>query len=376
MKEHYDKLIIGAGIYGLYAALYCSNRGEKVMILEIEDDIFTRASYVNQARVHNGYHYPRSLSTALKSSNYFEKFNKDFKFAINDTYKSIYATSKECSWTSSDQFKQFCKAAKIKADLTVPNDYFKDKICDGAFITEEYTFDAEKIKQYYKKKIDNNNNIKIFYNCKINKILKCDKNYSISTDDGLEIETPFILNSTYASINQILTMLDLKLFNIKYEICEVILCKVSSDLNDVGITVMDGPFFSIMPFGKTGLHSLTSVTFTPHMTSYDNLPNFNCQKGVECFPSQLANCNTCKNRPKTAWSFMKQLAKKYLKEQIEIEYVKSLFAIKPILNSSEIDDSRPTVIRKHSSDPAFFTVLSGKINTIYDLNEVLYETIY
>ena len=27
---------------------------------------------------------------------------------------------------------------------------------------------------------------------------------------------------------------------------------------------MDGPFFSIMPFGETGLHSLTSVTFTPH----------------------------------------------------------------------------------------------------------------
>ena len=37
------------------------------------------------------------------------------------------------------------------------------------------------------------------------------------------------------------------------------------DLKNIGITVMDGPFFSIMPFGQTGLHSLTSVTFTPHM---------------------------------------------------------------------------------------------------------------
>ena len=41
---------------------------------------------------------------------------------------------------------------------------------------------------------------------------------------------------------------------------------------------MDGPFFSVMPFGKTGMHSLTSVTFTPHLTSYDLLPTFKCQE--------------------------------------------------------------------------------------------------
>ena len=39
--------------------------------------------------------------------------------------------------------------------------------------------------------------------------------------------------------------------------------------------------------------------------------------------------------------------------------------------SSEIDDSRPTVIRVFSKDPTFVSVLSGKINTVYDLDEVL-----
>ena len=45
--------------------------------------------------------------------------------------------------------------------------------------------------------------------------------------------------------------------------------------------------------------------------------------------------------------------------------------MKPILKASEIDDSRPTVIRQYASDPAFVSVLSGKINTVYDLDEVL-----
>lgn len=45
--------------------------------------------------------------------------------------------------------------------------------------------------------------------------------------------------------------------------------------------------------------------------------------------------------------------------------------MKPILKASEIDDSRPTVIRMLSKSPHFVSVLSGKINTVYDLDEVL-----
>ena len=68
---------------------------------------------------------------------------------------------------------------------------------------------------------------------------------------------------------------------------------------------------------------------------------------------------------------MKQIAKKYLNEQAEIQYVKSIFTIKPILKASEIDDSRPTVIKQYSSAPDFYSVFSGKINTMYDLDEIL-----
>jgi len=41
------------------------------------------------------------------------------------------------------------------------------------------------------------------------------------------------------------------------------------------------------------------------------------------------------------------------------------------LQASEIDDSRPTVVRQYSEEPRFISVLSGKINTVYDLDEVL-----
>ena len=64
-------------------------------------------------------------------------------------------------------------------------------------------------------------------------------------------------------------------------------------------------------------------------------------------------------------------ARKYLKEEYGFAYQGSLFSMKPILKASEIDDSRPTVVRVMNTEPMLVSVLSGKINTVYDLDEVL-----
>ena len=79
----------------------------------------------------------------------------------------------------------------------------------------------------------------------------------------------------------------------------------------------------------------------------------------------------CGARPASAWDYMSMLAKKYMRDELRFSYEGSLFSMKPILKASEIDDSRPTVIREYSKNPTFVSVLSGKINTMYDLDEVL-----
>lgn len=112
MKQQYDKIIIGAGLYGLYSALFCGRRGEKVLVLEYEDIPFKRATYINQARVHMGYHYPRSFSTAIKSAGYFKRFNEDYGFCILNKFDQIYATSSDFSWSDANEFRKFCEASK------------------------------------------------------------------------------------------------------------------------------------------------------------------------------------------------------------------------------------------------------------------------
>lgn len=372
MTLQYDKIIIGAGIYGLYSALFCAEKGQNVLVLECDSSPFSRATYVNQARVHQGYHYPRSISTAVKSAGYFERFSKDYGFCINREFEKIYAISSDYSWTDGIQFKNFCKAAGISCKELPADIFFKKGMCDRVFLTREYTYDAMVLKDYFLNKISGTGNVDIIYNVNIESINKNLDIFTILTNKK-EYSTKFLLNASYASVNQILYMLGYETFKIKYELCEIILCDVDEKLKKYGFTVMDGPFFSIMPFGKTGFHSLTSVTFTPHTTCYDELPEFACQKESHgyCSKIHLGNCNNCIARPVSAFPYMEKLAKKYLKDEYSFRYRKSLYSMKPILLSSEIDDSRPTVVKVYSQRPFFASVLSGKINTVYDLNEVL-----
>ena len=344
------------------------------MVIEREAVPFLRATYINQARIHMGYHYPRSYSTATKSANYFERFVNDYRHCVHQSFTKIYATSATYSWSSGQQFEKFCNDAGIYCRRVSTDKYFRKGLCDQAFVTKEYAFDAKILGEFFISEIGKHPNVKLMFDANIEGIKEKGESFEIALTGDLAVSAPFVLNATYASTNQIIEMLGFEKFKIKYELCEMILCTVDENLEDVGITVMDGPFFSIMPFGKTGYHSLTSVTFTPHATSYEALPSFLCQEDARnhaCSVRRLSNCNSCPAKPKSAWTYMSRLAGKYLKDEYRFEYVDSLYSIKPILTASEIDDSRPTVIRKHSDTPTFVSVLSGKINTVYDLDEVL-----
>ena len=163
MDGKYDKIIIGAGLYGLYAAARCAEKGERVLVLEYDRAPFSRATYINQARVHMGYHYPRSLTTAVKSAGYFRRFVEDFGFCIHDKFDQVYATSDKFSWTNAGQFMDFCRAAGIRCEEAPVSRYFRPGMCDGAFLTEEYTYDAKILQKYYEEKLSGYRNVAMVF---------------------------------------------------------------------------------------------------------------------------------------------------------------------------------------------------------------------
>ena len=113
-----DAIIIGGGFYGCETALELVRLGfEKVVLVEREPGLLRRASFVNQARIHNGYHYPRAYATALKSRRHFETFVDEYRHAVMHDMEMYYAIAKGSRVTIdqfqafSDQIGAFCRPA-------------------------------------------------------------------------------------------------------------------------------------------------------------------------------------------------------------------------------------------------------------------------
>ncbi len=136
------------------------------------------------------------------------------------------------------------------------------------------------------------------------------------------------------------------------------LIDVPKQLKDVGITVMDGPFFSLMPFPAKGLHTLSHVRYTPH-THWLDQPGCDPYDKLAQYP-QASRSNR-----------MMRDAGRYVPSILDSKYVESLFEIKTILAKSESDDGRPILFERPASLPNYFSILGAKIDNIYDVLEKL-----
>lgn len=359
MKE-YDYIIIWAWFYWMHTARYLWNKWYKICLLEKEWDAFRKASFINQARVHNWYHYPRSFDTAIKSKEFFKRFCNDFWFAINKNFTKIYAIAENWTKTTSNEFEIFCKKVDIpckKIDKTL---FFKEWI-ENAYETLEYSFDAIKIRDYMKSEIEKRSNIDCFYYYNVNKILIKDDWVIINdTNNILKFKSKNIINATYAGINKIHEVFWVKPIDIKYEYTEVVLCNVNNKIRDFWLTIMDWDFCSIMPFWIWNKFSLTSVKYTPHEESHNSIPDFNCIKNDY-------------RAVKSNFKKMSKQLKKYVNDDIIIEYDKSLFTTKVVLANTEKNDARPTFIKKYDLwyNNKLITIFSWKINTIYEIEDYL-----
>lgn len=369
MRKKYDFLIIGAGIYGLYAAKLLEKK-HSVLVIDSDHEPLMRASKVNQARLHNGYHYPRSKETAIQASTHFDRFLGDFEEAIYKDFNQIYAVSSSGSKVSSEEFEEFCSKVKIPLErsVEVERDLFTDSSIQKAYKTKEYAIRYDIVS---KKMMADIKRSTVLFNTSVIVVDEKETSFEVLLSNGYSITVNGVINATYGSINQVNKLFNKPFESMKYELCELVLCRPPKNIVNKGITVMDGDFFSIMPFGKEDLYSLWSVKHSVIETSTSSTPAFKCQDTKTlCNSNSLKNCDMCPSKPKTNVSRMRDLLEQYLVDP-KIEYVDSLFTVKAISTAAEIDDSRLVYFRESSDNPYYAHVFSGKINCIYELDEKL-----
>jgi hypothetical protein len=118
--------------------------------------------------------------------------------------------------------------------------------------------------------------------------------------------------------------------------------------------------------------SVSSVAYTHHKVSFNNLPTFDCQEqNPACRPDLLSICNHCSARPPSNYRKMIRQMSQYFSEEVRFDYFFSMFTVKSKLKASYIDDGRPTEISILHENPRFYCIFAGKINSIYEIEKVV-----
>ncbi len=356
-RSNFDIVVIGGGFYGSMIALELKKSFNNVLLIEKEDKLLTKASYNNQARVHNGYHYPRSFITALRSHRNYQQFISDFKPAIEDSFLMTYAIAKNNSKVTSMQFKKLCQqigAPLIKAPPEVKS-IFNENLIEDVFTVDEVVFNAKKVRQLLEERLKAAG-VKILYGEEVIEIKSDTKhNLYLLLKSGKIVFCRDIYNCTYSQINTILKNANLPLLPIKYEITEMPLVQMPIPLKKLGITILDGPFFSIMPFPDKKMHTFHHVRYTPH----------NSWTGID---------NLKKLQEKSTFTFMQKDAQRYIPALKNLVQHGSIFETKAVLTSNEGNDRRPILYIKNYGIKGFHLIMGGKIDNVYDvINQIKYK---
>ncbi len=363
-----DAVIIGGGFYGAAIAIYLAKqRGlKRILLVEREDALLTRASYNNQARVHNGYHYPRSFTTAYRSRVNLPRFVRDWPQAVKQDFTKLYAIPRRNSKVTARQFERFCReiGASIQPAEPALRSLFDPHLIEEVFLVEEYVFDANKLAQWAELELGEAG-VKVHMETRVTEIAHGPDNMLqvvLQPKNGDEevVSCKYVFNCTYSGLNQFKGDFPGTQTDLKHEITEMALMQVPPVLEGLGITVMDGPFFSMMPFPARGLHTLSHVRYTPHLHWNDKL-------GID--PYQKLDAYERATRVDR----MVRDVGRYLPSVLEAKYMDSLFEVKTVLVKNEGDDGRPILFEKHHQLPGCYSILGGKIDNIYDVLEKLDE---
>ena len=234
---------------------------------------------------------------------------------------------------------------------------------EAVFLVEEFAFDAAQLQSWAEEKLAVCD-VEVTLNHRVESCRAVGDGNAVdivSEDTGGDVETVnarYVFNCTYSGLNHLGGAFRPVAASLKHEITEMGLIEMPPVMRGLGITVIDGPFFSAMPFPARDLHSISHVRYTPHLYWYDEVG-----KDPYARLDQYAKDSRVDRMIRDAKRYIPGLGDAVIKD--------SLFEVKTVLVKNEGNDGRPILLEKSETLPGFYSVLGGKLDNIYDILEKL-----
>lgn len=339
-------LVIGAGIHGVSLAMELGKEGNKVYIIDSNQDMLLGASFATHNRIHLGYHYPRSKETAEECREGYDYFLEKYRDCLlfPDFY---YMISKKGSHVTSKQYSEVMKECGLECFSSFPDsDFINKERIEDSFKVREACVNIWKVRDKVKKEFKRLNIMEIYnFNIKKASLLKNNGLRLISSEDKqIDLKVDLIINCTYTYTNNVQIAFSIynDLIPYKFETTEIAV--VYSDRKIPALTVMDGPFTTILPYAGKEDHYLV----------YD--------KKCSVINSKIGVSYNKKKKYKTNWKNMLKRGSVYYPFFKDLEYKYSLYGHRPISLRTNSDD-RHTKLIKHDYPIEMYSILEGKFSS-------------
>lgn len=346
--------VIGCGIFGAMTALRLAESGAAVSIFERGQAPLLGASFNNQNRLHLGFHYPRDDETARQCIKGFQRFRDEFEPCVNAGFPNAYFIAAQGSLTTPEDYIAFCERMGLRherIDLAA----FKPGVQDVSLgvLTDEVVYDSGVLRTLVQQKMDAAG-VKPLFGSDVTRIAREGSRYMLEANvEGKgSLQGPFdaVVNCTYANINLLNAQLGLPAPVYQYEYTMVPI--LEWDQPPVGITVMDGRFMTVLPFGKTGRFLLYHVAHTVVATEVTaQLPQG--WLDPERAPSALVN-------RQALFETMRETCAQFVPALKSAKLAGFLQGPRVVLAHRDSTDARPSIIRRH--EPGYWSVFTGKID--------------
>lgn len=224
--------ILGAGWYGCSIGLALHRAGHDVEIHETSSRIFSGASGNIPARLHLGFHYPRSRVTRAACLDHYYAFMERYGALTRGVPINLYAIARDESLVDFDQYRRTL-IGEVEFVTVIPEEYGLEH-CEGALLTAERHILSDRARDFFMDELGSIIHL----------------NAPASMVPGAK---EVIIDCTFAAEDA--AGVD------RYEPCLVLLLEGPVDR---AVTIMDGPFCSLYPWDEArGLSSLSSARYTP-----------------------------------------------------------------------------------------------------------------
>lgn len=326
--------VIGGGLFGCTAAIYAARAGHKVMLFEKNDDIMQEATRVNQFRLHDGYHYPRSDETVEECRDSMESFLSEYGGALDVRGGEKFYAIARGSKTSAEQYLDFCEKHRMPWELIADRpDLFNYDLLEAVFAVDEDRVHYPSLKGMVTDKLAEagvevvTNAVPPDWNC---------------GGKGQWIDH-FVI-AGYASTNEILNELECDPIQIQYEMVEKPQILMPEKYKNTSAVVMDGPFGCIDPCHIPGVHQMGHVHWSVNSRDTDTKNN------LAYIPESC--------RHSKAGQMVGSLGE-YLPPVKEAVRINSQYVYRAVLPNVDDTDERPTIVWPIRDDVTM--IFSGKL---------------